>query len=251
MASIQLSVSPETRETFNRLYAEINPILNDIAGRYGVEIVMYRNIIEIYGSNQMSKLAYEDLTKSELIKIKDTKFQLELGKDHREFINGKKNGKMNKVTKTSGCRIVFQENPNDYNMLIDLYSNVPKNMIMGVSLLEDELPAEMSFYIPESYHKRIIGVGGKNIQKIMKKLGVYVKFSSLEEFNILGGYYENEDNVICRTPSKNRNNLKDLKFNIVEAVSAFDLLEESLNISFPRQLLYCVYSNSVLIKRCF
>jgi hypothetical protein len=31
-------------------------------------------------------------------------------------------------------------------------------------MLQEELPAEVSFHVPESYHKRIIGVGGKNIQ---------------------------------------------------------------------------------------
>lgn len=44
-------------------------------------------------------------------------------------------------------------------------------------MLQEELPAEISFHVPEAYHKRIIGVGGKNIQRIMKKYGVYVKFS--------------------------------------------------------------------------
>jgi hypothetical protein len=33
-------------------------------------------------------------------------------------------------------------------------------------MLQEELPAEVSFHVPESYHKRIIGVGGKNIQKV-------------------------------------------------------------------------------------
>lgn len=40
----------------------------------------------------------------------------------------------------------------------------------GLGMLQEELPAEISFHLPESYHKRIIGVGGKNIQRIMKKV---------------------------------------------------------------------------------
>lgn len=68
-------------------------------------------------------------------------------------------------------------------------------------------------------------MGGKNIQKIMKKFGVYVKFSNMQEFQGIGGYYENQDNVICRTPWKNKDNLKDLKSSIVETVNQLDLVD--------------------------
>jgi hypothetical protein len=85
-------------------------------------------------------------------------------------------------------------------------------------MLQEELPAEISFYVPEMYHRRIIGVGGKNIQRIMKKYGVYVKFAGAEEFTTLGGYYESEDNVIARTPMKNEANLKSLKFAITSLI---------------------------------
>ena len=57
--------------------------------------------------------------------------------------------------------------------------------------------------MPETYHKRIIGVGGKSIRRIMKKWGVYVKFLNAEEFAALGGYVYNEDNVVARTLAKN------------------------------------------------
>lgn len=78
------------------------------------------------------------------------------------------------------------------------------------------MPAEISFHVPELYHKRIIGVGGKNIQRIMKKYGVYVKFSNSIEHAQLGGYFSNEDNVIARTPMKNQANLLELKGEIME-----------------------------------
>ncbi len=81
------------------------------------------------------------------------------------------------------------------------------------------MPAEISFFVPEAYHKRIIGVGGKNIQRIMKKYGVYVKFSNAEEFASLGGYFENIDNVIARTPAKNSENLDQLKESIAELIT--------------------------------
>jgi hypothetical protein len=214
-----------------------------------VEILIHRNIIEIYGLDTQTKEAYRELTLNEHIKIRDTKFQVELALEHKEFINGKKNGKINRIIKTSLCRISFQENPNDFNMLIDLYSPVPNCLLTGVSMLQEELPAEMSFHIPEVFHKRIIGVAGKNIQKIMKRFGVYVKFSNTEEYESLGGYYENLDNVICRTPSKNSENLKYLKSTIVQTINAPELIEGEDNLSIPRQLLlWCISEEKILLE---
>lgn len=118
---------------------------------------------------------------------------------------------------TSNVKIKF-ETFNDHNFLIDLSSN-DAGALAGLSLLQEELPAEISFHVPEAYHKRIIGVGGKSIQRIMKKWGVYVKFSNAEEFAALGGYLDNEDNVVARTPSKNAINLENLKTAVMELVN--------------------------------
>ena len=105
---------------------------------------------------------------------------------------------------------------------------------------QDELPAEISFYVPEAYHKRIIGVGGKNIQRIMKKHGVYVKFSNAEEHALMGGYFENQDNVIARTPSKNAANLENLKGEVTELVhfggGALGRGEVTTTVLVPRHL---------------
>ncbi|KAH6561702.1 hypothetical protein BASA50_003732 [Batrachochytrium salamandrivorans] len=217
---------------------DIQPKLLRIARNSGSEIVVQRQFIEIYGLEHQVKQAYQELLILDQVKnsIRDTKFQIELAIEHRDFINGKKNGKVNKIIKAANCRIVFQDNYNDYNMLIDLYSPTPSRTYMGLQMLQDELPAEVSFYIPETYHKRIIGVGGKNIQKIMKRYGVYVKFSSFEEYAALGGHYENEDNVIARTPAKNSGNLKDLKFTICDSIKTSELIEAKAEIDVPRQL---------------
>jgi hypothetical protein len=119
--------------------------------------------------------------------------------------------------KMAGVKIKF-ETFNDYNFLMDVSgSNI--GALQGLSMLQEELPAEVSFHVPESYHKRIIGVGGKNIQRIMKLYGVYVKFSNAEEFAALGGYLDNEDNVVARTPAKNAINLESLKQSVMEMVN--------------------------------
>lgn len=123
---------------------------------------------------------------------------------------------------TTNVKIKF-ETFNDYNFLIDLAGN-DASVLQGLSLLQEELPAEISFHVPEAYHKRIIGVGGRSIQRIMKKYGVYVKFSNAEEFAALGGYNDNEDNVIARTPAKNAINLDNLRQSVMELVNPKVLL---------------------------
>jgi KH domain len=52
------------------------------------------------------------------------------------------------------------------------------SMKQGLSLVEQEMPASISFHVPDQYHKRIIGIGGSHIQRIMKKHSVFVKFSN-------------------------------------------------------------------------
>jgi transcription antitermination factor NusA-like protein len=94
----------------------------------------------------------------------------------------------------------------------------------------------MSFFIPETCHKRIIGVGGKNIQRIMKKFGVYVKFSNAEEFAMLGGYFENNDNVIARTPAKNSENLQLLKEAVLELINVNEADQVKERVEVPWQL---------------
>lgn len=118
--------------------------------------------------------------------------------------------------KLAGVKIKF-ETFNDYNFLMDVAGS-DTGALNGLSMLQEELPAEISFHVPESHHKRIIGVAGKNIQGIMKLYGVYVKFSNAEEFAALGGYADNEDNVVARTPAKNVLNLENLKQSIMDLV---------------------------------
>ena len=119
--------------------------------------------------------------------------------------------------KSANVKIKF-ETFNEHNFLIDISGN-DASVLQGLTLLQEELPAEISFHVPESYHKRIIGVGGRSIQRIMKKYGVYVKFSNAEEFAAMGGYNDNEDNVVARTPAKNAMNLENLKQSVMELVN--------------------------------
>ena len=112
------------------------------------------------------------------------------------------------------------------------------SMKQGLTLVEQEMPASISFHVPDQYHKRIIGIGGQHIQRIMKKHSVFVKFSNAMDrgknqtqraFNCslangtTGGMGREDDdikvdNVICRTPARNAQNLDAVKNEILEMV---------------------------------
>ncbi|KAI9019443.1 hypothetical protein CLU79DRAFT_758842 [Phycomyces nitens] len=179
--------------------------------------------IQVHGTERAVRNVYQRLHEMTFLKMfhQDTTFSVELSNEQREFISGKKSGKINKIMKTSGAKIKFMPF-SEYNFIIEVESTSFTKALDGLTLLQEELPAEISFYVPETYHKRIIGVGGKNIQRIMKKYGVYVKFSNAEEFAALGGYYGNDDNVVARTPMKNQLNLDNLRHAVMELISAKD-----------------------------
>lgn len=131
------------------------------------------------------------------------------------------------------------------NFLITLSGTSVPETLQGLMMLLEELPAEISFHVPETYHKRIIGVGGRTIQRIMKKYGVFVKFfnGSAAEGDFGGnangqspetdvdregntgspptpvGNGDAEDNVVARTPAKNAANLENLKVAVLELVN--------------------------------
>lgn len=119
---------------------------------------------------------------------------------------------------SANVKIKF-ESFNEHNFLIDI-AGTDAGAIHGLTLLQEELPAEISFHVPEVYHKRIIGVGGRSIQRIMKKYGVYVKFNSAEELS--AACLDDEDNVLARTPAKNALNLDNLKSSVMELVNPKD-----------------------------
>ncbi|GAA5915762.1 hypothetical protein JCM6882_003849 [Rhodosporidiobolus microsporus] len=215
--------------------AQIPPILRHISVTSGAEAVFKSNCFEFHGLESEVRQAVQLVLELDFVKAfhHEIRFQIELANEHREFISGKKNGKLNKIMKSANVKIKF-ETFNDYNFLIDVAGNDP-GALHGLTMLQEELPAEISFHVPEAYHKRIIGVGGKNIQRIMKKYGVYVKFSNAEEFAALGGYNDNEDNVVARTPAKNAMNLEHLKQSVMELVAPKDKDFIVETVAIPRR----------------
>ena len=111
---------------------------------------------------------------------------------------------------------------NEYNFYIDVHGNQYEATRNGLDLVEQEMPASISFHVPDQYHKRIIGIGGQHIQRIMKKYSVFVKFSNAMDRGTGGVSKEDEDikvdNVICRTPARNAQSLDLVKQEIMDMV---------------------------------
>ncbi|KZW02016.1 hypothetical protein EXIGLDRAFT_637795 [Exidia glandulosa HHB12029] len=232
---LPMAYNPLMPQTMNANLAQMPSILTRIANVSGAELVFKTSSFELHGLEAEVIAGINLIFELDIVKNfhHEIRFTLELANEHRDFISGKKNGKINKITQTTNAKVKF-ETLNDHNFLIELAGN-DTGTLAGLYMLQEELPAEISFHVPEVYHKRIIGVGGKSIQKIMKKWGVYVKFSNAEEFAALGGYHENEDNVVARTPAKNAMNLENLKQSVMEMVPPKDKDYVYEPLSIPRR----------------
>lgn len=109
---------------------------------------------------------------------------------------------------------------NEYNFYIDVCGSQYDATKNGLDLVEQEMPASISFHVPDQYHKRIIGIGGQHIQRIMKKYSVFVKFSNAMDRGGIGKEDDDIkiDNVICRTPARNAQSLDLVKQEIMDMV---------------------------------
>lgn len=153
--------------------------------------------------------------------------EIDIEPELEDFLCGKKNGKINKISKDSESEVFITSRVDNGERRIVIYLSGPGQYIKSALMaLEDEYPAELSFYLDEKHHRRIIGYGGKTIQKIMKKHGVYIKFMGFDEWSKQGL----PGNVIIKTPKRNLESLMKMK----EEVLA--LAEEKCEVGeLPRQ----------------
>jgi hypothetical protein len=221
-----------------------NPLetVHDIAYMNGAEVGLRNGKLELYGLHVNVRETFDQLCQSGLCNQRsyECHYQIEQPFESKEFVSGKKDGKINKVMKASNSVVTFLDF-NQWNIFIDISSNSHLNVLRGLEMVEQEIPAELSFHVPEVHHKRIIGHGGKNIQKIMKKYGVYVKFLNAEESRSKYGNYPFKPvslmhNVIVRTPSKNSEGLFHLKQTVLELSEEKDTELTSLVFSVPFHL---------------
>ncbi|CCH58638.1 hypothetical protein TBLA_0A08490 [Henningerozyma blattae CBS 6284] len=135
--------------------------------------------------------------------MKQLRAIFEIHPDFEEFISGKKNGKLTRIMELSSCLLSLEMNEGDENMFLNVISDSFEDFQKGFHCFTDELPSEDSFFIPEVYHRPVIGAGGSVIQTTMKKHNVFIQFSNSfflpqNEFSHI-----RYDNVIIRCPHKN------------------------------------------------
>lgn len=172
---------------------------------------------QILGDSPNTKLAINYLNQNlPPLKSVCVQYQIELLNKEKDFISGKKNGKIIKIINMSNSTIKLLP-LNENNFVVELKCNDLVDSILGLSLLEDELPKMLTFNVPESFHRQIIGVGGQTIQAIMRRFNVFVKFSNSFELTDKSLDYENapkstnfqqsfirKNNVVIKCPSKNK-----------------------------------------------
>ncbi|EKG14224.1 K-like protein [Macrophomina phaseolina MS6] len=204
---------------------DVRAMLSDICINSGAEISFERLNFHISGSDDAVKAAMMVINNIPFVRKSQYQMsvKIELANEHKEFVSGKKNGKINKIMSQSNVQIVF-DGFNEYNFYIVVRGNRYDDVKGGLDLVEQEMPAAISFHVPDQYHKRIIGIGGQHIQRIMKKYSVFVKFSNAMDRGGLGKEEDDikVDNVICRTPARNAQNLDLVKQEIMDMVEKVD-----------------------------
>ncbi|KAK8223106.1 hypothetical protein HDK90DRAFT_112373 [Phyllosticta capitalensis] len=204
---------------------DVRAMLSDICINSGAEISFERLNFHISGSDDAVKAAMMVINNIPFVRKSQYQIsvKIELANEHKEFVSGKKNGKINKIMSQSNVQIVF-DGFNEYNFYIVVRGGRYDDVKGGLDLVEQEMPAAISFHVPDQYHKRIIGIGGQHIQRIMKKYSVFVKFSNAMDRGGLGKEEDDikVDNVICRTPARNAQNLDLVKQEIMDMVEKVD-----------------------------
>lgn len=159
--------------------SDIKTMLGDICANSDADVSYDKFTFTITGSDEAVKAALMVISQIKFVAHAQyqIRVKIELANEHKEFVSGKKNGKINKIMGQSNVQIMF-DNFGEYNFNIDVCGSTYDSMKQGLSLVEQEMPASISFHVPDQYHKRIIGIGGQHIQRIMKKHSVFVKFSN-------------------------------------------------------------------------
>lgn len=150
---------------------------------------------------------YNHLTQYEQSGAVRSRLSIELGSAFNEFISGKKNGKILKIMNENKCSKIDFKPLNEYNLVVELYSKNLVEFLSSFNKLQSEFPSEFRFFIPEAFHRQIIGTGGLLIQSVMRKYNVFVKFSNSFELKNNELNLVRFDNVIIRCPSKNASNI--------------------------------------------
>lgn len=86
--------------------AQVSAILNLVSSTTSAEAVFKSNCFEFHGLEAEIRAAVQLILGLDLIRAyhHEIRFQIELANEHRDFISGKKNGKLNKIMKSAGVK---------------------------------------------------------------------------------------------------------------------------------------------------
>lgn len=116
-------------------------ILTQIAETAQADILYRRSSFEIWGFRPNIKAAYKKYSelKWDKNKTKEVVFQFELAEADREFIKGKRDGKLTKITNSTHCSWNMHESHNGFNFLMNLKDYPQQNPLLTFELLEVRL----------------------------------------------------------------------------------------------------------------
>lgn len=208
---LQFTIDFENRENFDKCIDDFvnDPSLTVLADEENLQISLIGD-------------RWDDLFKSYMkLNQKNIKYNffIDLSNEFKEFIIGKKFGKINKIEKTlnNTCSISlllpsFEGEEKEFQdtefITIKIESDNFIESINCLKLVQQELPYERQLYIPESFHKYIIGMNGENIQSITRRYNCFIQFMNTFESKQNEFSFIRYPNVIIRCPLKTADNVE-------------------------------------------
>lgn len=223
-------------------------LIEHVAQGSGLEVVCsHGHTLELEGRYEELQVALRVLCAWPI--PAQVRYRLTHSEEVREFISGKKDGKLIKIMKETGVSLSLhpQENAAGGHIEIEMTSHDAEALLAALDSLLGEFPAEHCFYLSDAHHKRLIGHGGKNIQRVMKKHAVYVKFLSTDEAKVQAGleaydrmprgHQTRIPNVLIKTPAKNHLALDVAKLEILALAEEREIVVQRRPLKLSRRNL--------------
>lgn len=137
-APINFGLSPNATDLEKYPETSYIKILTQISDKTQADILYHRSSIEIWGFRSNIKAAYKKFTELDWMqsKTKEIVFQFELTESDREFIKGKRDGKLTKITNSTHCSWNMQETHNCFNFIMTLKDYPHQNPLLTFGLFE-------------------------------------------------------------------------------------------------------------------
>lgn len=153
------------------------------------------------------------------------KYIIENPIETKDFLCGKKNGKLLNIIKKTNVSIQIIESDKNGRWGIEIDGDID-SIFKCMFMFRNEFLAVESFYVDPKHHKELIGSSGQTIQKLIKEYCVYIKFFEQSQVDLCFGTKEyflynknkNIDNVLMKTPMKNKESLFLMKKKIFERI---------------------------------